>query len=185
MKECAAAAVRQCLWRYHEQLLREDENGLAASNIRKVLGDQKGALVIALLKTDDFEQNVSVELTASSATINRDAERQNAMLLVNILGTYYQRIMELITLASQPNIPPPIADVAKKIAEAWSNIIERTVRTFDQIRDPHTFIVEVSDELDNVKNLDASGLQGLAALVGGLAQRGADNGLGLPSAQQQ
>lgn len=185
MKDAAASAVRQCLWRYHERLLIEDDDGPAATNIKAVLGEERGSLVIALLRTDDFQQSVSVELTASSAQINRDSERQNAMLLVNILGTYYQRIMELITLASQPGIPQPIAEVAKKIAEAWSNIIERTVRTFDQVRDPNAFIVEVSEELDSIKDLNQPGLQGLAQLIGGLGQAAGDNGLGQPPPVQQ
>lgn len=171
-----AAAVRQCLYRYQERLLTGD--GDAEATIRKVLGERDGGMVVDLLKRDDFDEAVSVELTASSASVNREADRQGAVLLANLLGQYYQRILELVAIAARPDVPPAVRDVAKKIAEKAGEVIDRTVRTFDQIRDPETFIVRVEEELDSgLAGQSPAGILGqLLGLVGGGAAGGANGG---------
>ena len=85
----------------------------------------------------------------------KDGDRQNAMMLVNILAQYYQRTLELVAIAANPQTPPAVVEVAKKIADSAGEIIDRTIRTFDQIRDPSTFIIQVEEEIDQaVKIID-------------------------------
>lgn len=172
-----AGAVRQCLFRYSEQIKAGNKD--AEQNITKVLGAKDGNLAIEVLRDPDFDKAIAVELTASSASVNRDADRQNAIMLVNILAQYYQRVMELVTISSNPQVAPEVKTVASKIAKAAGEIIERTIRTFDQIRDPRTFIVSVEEELDGLAGLSKSGLDGLGrilSLVGGPQANGAANG---------
>ncbi len=164
MRLCTGAALRQCLYRYQERLLAG--NGKIERHFVDVLGQQDAALVIGLLRDASFDESVSVELTASNAFVNQEAERQNAMLLTNLLAQYYERTMQLVMLASNPQTPQPVKDVALKIAQAASEIIERTIRTFDQIRDPAAFIVNVEDEL-NAVNPPQAGLQQLLGMIGG------------------
>jgi hypothetical protein len=159
-----AGAVRQCLYRYQERLLAGDRE--SERHIRRVLGDAEGDLVISLLKDPDFDECVAVTMTASSASVNREADRQNSLMLVNILSQYYDKTLQLVAIAANPQTPPPVRDVAGKIAEAAGRIIERTIRTFDQVRDPQTFIVNVSEELDGIQDLSQQGMLGLAGLVG-------------------
>lgn len=157
--------VKQCLWRYHERLLTEPTGGPAERNIRAVLGQPRADLVIALLKEDDFLQSSNVELTASNASINRDADRQNSILLANFMGAWGEKILQLISIASQPQTPEPVREAAKKLAIAASAIAERTVRTFDQIRDPSRYIVDVESELDSAVDIQPNALQSLLGLM--------------------
>lgn len=166
IRRLLASSVRQCLWRYHEELRRERPGGMAHTNIEKVLGREDAQLVIELLKRDDFVQCVSVELTASTAAVNQDTERQNALLLANFLGTYGEKILQLVTIASTPQTPEPVKEAAKKLAEAASAIAERTIRTFDQIRDPYQYIVDVNDELDKAVDMQQNGMGMLTQLLG-------------------
>ena len=73
-----------------------------------------------------------------------------------------------MSIAANPTTPPVIRDVAQKIANSAGEIIELTIRTFDQVRDPATFIIDVNDELDAMKGLSQEGLAGLAAMQAGL-----------------
>src|SRR5258706_4186803 len=83
--------------------------------------------------------------------------------------------MELVTIAANPQVPPEVKTTAQKIATAAGEIIERTIRTFDQIRDPRTFIVDVGEELDSaLACVNQNGLQGLSQLPAGLS--GPQNG---------
>jgi len=173
-----AGAVRQCLLRESERLLAGDK-GLA-EHIEKIHGPRKGMEIVETLKDPDFHLHYAIELTASSTTINRDVERQNSILLVNILGQYYQRVLELVAIASNPQTPEPVRDAAKKIAEAAGAIIGRTLRTFDQVRDPEAFIVDVNAELDKAGQAGQQGMQMLMQMFAPMAGAGASAGA-LPS----
>lgn len=167
MRNGAARSVRQCLYRYQERLLAGD--GEVEEHLYRILDDDAPA-VIALLRDPEFDEAVTVELTASSASVNRDADRQNAIMLVQLLGQYYQRTLELVSIAANPQTPPPVRNVAEKIAEAAGKIIERTIRTFDVIRDPDAFILDVEQELDEIQGLSAQGMLGVTNILSSLAQ---------------
>ena len=168
-----AEAAFQCLIRYQERV--RDGDAEVEFHILQLLGDDPeaddGGLVLEILRRADLEKAMTVELTASSASINRDADRQNAVMLVNLLANYYQKTLELVGIASNPQTPAPVRDVAKKIAESAGEIIDRTIRTFDQIRDPATFIIDVERELDqNAGQLDQNGLSMLQSMMQGQGQ---------------
>ena len=63
-------------------------------------------------------------------------------------------------------------DVARRISESAGAIIDRTIRTFDQIRDPETFIIHIGEELDQLQGISQDGLSGLAQIVAQLDQGG-------------
>ena len=151
-----ANALKQCMYRYQERLLAGDI--VAEKHIHDILGAEDGALVVQTLKHKDFDRGVSIEMMASNAAVNKESERQNSIMLTNLLATYYQRALELVMLASNPQVPEPVRDTAKKIAESASNIIERTIRTFDEIRDPGAFIIDIAEEIDQTKGLAQDGL---------------------------
>lgn len=148
MRMACTDAVVQALYRYQERLLKGDKK--AEEHINKVLGDVDGLLVIDLLKDKDFTNNVTVEFTAASPSVNREADRQNAILLFNILGQYYSKAMEMVALAANPQTPPEIAMAAKQIADRVNELIERTLRTFDQVRDPRGLTLDLGPLLDKL-----------------------------------
>jgi hypothetical protein len=163
MRACVSGAVSQALYRYQERLLAGDVN--AEANILAVLGYKDGTAVINLLRDESFDEQVTVELTAASASVNREADKQNSMMLVNILSQYYQKTLELSILAANPQTPPEVRSVALKIVNAASEIIDRTIRTFDQVRDPSTFVIELENEINSL-DVSAQEQQGLAQLIG-------------------
>lgn len=173
-----AGAVRQCLLREQEQLLAGDKR--LEDHLLKIHGPVAGRHVIDALRDEEFETGYALELTASSATVNRDVERQNALLLTNILGQYYERSLQLIGIAANPQTPGPVRDVAGKIAAAAGELIDRTLRTFDQVRDPAAFIVHFNEEIDQTKDLGVQGMTMLMQMLGGITG-GEQNGGALPT----
>lgn len=165
MRKATAGAIKQCLLRYQERLLTGDKN--VEIHIAEVMGIEDAKVIIETLKSKDFDDAMIVEMTASSSSINSDADKQNALLLVNVLATYYEKTLLLVQIASNPQVPQPVRDVAKKIAEVSGEIIDRTIRTFDQIRDPDTFIIDANAELDKA-DVDQEGLNELSQIFGQL-----------------
>jgi hypothetical protein len=159
---CVADVIKQAMYRYQERVLAHDAKVMM--HIFDVLGQDDGLLVMEVLRDPHFDEGIKMEMTASSATVNRETERQNAMFLISLLSQYYEKITQLTMMAANPQLPQPIRDVAMKIAKAAGEIVERTIRTFDQIRDPEEFIINVEAELDQMGQ-DANMQQALQAIM--------------------
>ena len=171
MREATGGCVIEGISRYSERI----QNGDMAveSYLQELLGPEDAKLVIEILSKPNFLQRVTVELTASSASINREADRQNAIMLVNLLGQYYEKTLQLVQLASNPQVAAPVRDAAQKIAAAAGEVIERTIRTFDQVRDPQTFVVNISEEIDAAgQQANQEGMLGLLAAMSGAGGAG-------------
>src|SRR5438445_11457682 len=131
--------------------------------------------------SDRFEASVGVELTATAASVNGAQDRQDSILLLQTMSMYYQRSMELITLASNPQATEPMKITARQIHEKVSEIIDRTIRTFDQVRDPRTFILDMNEALDAMPAAP-QGLNGLAQWLGSVMPQGGGPGPAGPGA---
>lgn len=168
-KGAVVDAMKQWVYRYQEQILANQQQ--VKDHIVDVLGIDDGMRVVALLSRSDFDEAVQMELTASSASLNRESDRQNSIVLMNIMFQYYQRCIELTTLVSNPQIPQPVRDVAVKIATASGELLDRTLRTFDSLRDPGAFILDFEEQL----NQNVQGVAGpeLLQLIQLLSQGGA------------
>ena len=158
-------SLMQCMYRYQERVLAGDTK--AIEHIYDVLGVEDGSRVVAMLSEQSFDENIVVELTAATASINKEADRQNAMMLIQILMGYYQRVLELVAIAADPQAPPEVKQVALKIAEASGEVIDRTIRTFDSVRDPALLIIEMEDEMEAaMANAPQQGIGQLLQMMG-------------------
>lgn len=179
MREQTAEAVRQAVERIRERLLGGDKQ--AEDDIRAVLSEEDADNVIEILKlTGPVSDSVMIEFTAASASVNRDADRQNALLLTDRLGGYYDRILNLAIVASNPQTPPEVKKLIASIVEKGTEIMDRTIRTFEQVRDPQTFLLNVQEQLEDT--LNPSGEQGspLAEILAALGGGGGQEQQGLP-----
>jgi hypothetical protein len=147
MRGALSRSIVQCIWRYRERVLADDKQVI--TKLAKILGPDDGALVVQVLRQDDFQSAVEIELTASSASVNRDQDRQSMIILgTQVLGPYYQRVIELAMLASNPQLPPEVREVIGKVARATADGIDQIVRTFDQVRDPQLLAVSIISDLE-------------------------------------
>jgi hypothetical protein len=179
MRRAIADALKQCLYRYQERLLA-GRNGVA-DHIYAILGANDGKLAIELLRDESFDEQIDVELTASSASVNREADRQNAVMLINTLGQYYQNMIQLTMLAANPQTPPEVREVAKKVSMASSELIDRTLRTFDQIRDPDSFTVDIEDQITSAAaGAPELAMQQLISQLSGTGEQSQSSPLALP-----
>jgi len=123
-------------------------------------------------------------LTASSVTVNREVEKNEMLQLVDRLSIYYEKILQLAAVATNPMTPPPVAMVARQIAEKSAEVLDRVLRTFDSVRDPQDLIVHIEQQIDQALpgQQVQQALPMLQALLGGGAQQpgapGAQNGGG-------
>lgn len=140
MREKTARAVRQAVYRYRERVRVGDKQVIA--HIEEVMGDEKANFIVETLRSVELEHAIALELTASTASVNREADRQNAILLSQLLGGYYQQTAALAMQAAASGLPPEVRALLLDIANKGKEMMDRTIRTFDQVRDPKTFLLD-------------------------------------------
>jgi hypothetical protein len=134
MRETTAAAVRQCLYRYRERLKADDKK--VKQHLARVLGEEGALLMEELLTSDDFDRAVSLEFKAATASVNREQDRQNAIMMANVTNQYYTQVVNLAIQASSQQISEPVRDILVDAAKRGTAMMDVIMRTFDQFRHP-------------------------------------------------
>ena len=164
MRTALSNAIKQSMFRYQEQLLAG--NTFVKAHINKVLGEQRGKLVIDMLGREDFDEAINIELTATSERTSSGARLQSLLQMSQIMVQYWERVMQLGAIATNPQTPAPMREIAQKIADSAGELVERIARQFDTIRDPKAFIVEFGEQLDQAAQIsDQSTLNELGFLT--------------------
>ena len=147
----AAELMTGCLLRLQEQYLKGGEaRRNCLSLILRAVGGKNTKLIEEMFAmgsdNTDLRDQLTIEVTASSSSVNREADKQSAVQLVTLLGQYYDKLLQLGSVLANPQTPPELKQLATEIAKASSIAIERMVRTFDNVRDPDQLIPKLGGE---------------------------------------
>jgi hypothetical protein len=74
---------------------------------------------------------MAVELTASTATINKEVEKQSLLALMGIVDGYYQKVIQAGMIMANPQVPGEIKEFIMKATEGAKYTMEQVVRTFN------------------------------------------------------
>lgn len=156
VRDGAADLIHQCLMRMREQYnkggkLRRD----VVEYVSKAVGPKLAPRIFEIFQSSnnaELRDYITIEVTASSASINREADRQAALMLVSMLGQYYDKVLQMAQLFFNPQIPPEMKQLTLEIAKAQAKAVERLLRTFDTVRDPYQFIPESIQKLQEKPN---------------------------------
>ncbi len=85
--------------------------------------------------------------------------------MANTLAPYYEKMFQLTAQVVNPATPPELRSAALKIIHSTSELVDRIIRTFEQFKDPETFIVDTSEEIleaEQQAQLQKMMMQGMA-----------------------
>jgi hypothetical protein len=167
MREKTAAAVRQAVYRYRERLLARDR--AVEEHLLMVMDAERASLITELLTTGEFEKAVAIEMTASTAQVNREADRQNAILVANMMQSYYQQTAALALQAATQPMPPELRKLLMDVAAKGTELMDRTLRTFDNVRDPKSFLLDLTKLEDTIEAGNAAQAQAEAMAAQAIA----------------
>lgn len=105
-------------------------HGLPEKNVpaspEAVLGTEDGMLVRTLLESeDDIRGLVGITLNVSTAAVNREVEKQSSLQLFQVVVGYFERIMQVAQLATNPMAPPELKMIAAKMAQGADKLMDR------------------------------------------------------------
>ncbi len=76
-------------------------------------------------------KKLEIPITSATASINREVERQNLLMLTNQLGTFYQQMSQLMVAINNPMVPPQVKDYLTQVATCATNLETRLMKAFD------------------------------------------------------
>lgn len=144
IRRAYADAMNQCFMRMREQHAKGGEKRKNVMRyITYAIGVKNAELieqVFTASTTIDLRDKVVIEVTASSTSINRQADRQNALERMQVMGGYYQQFAQVGQIILSPQAPPELKQLMLSIAKAGNETVKNFLRTFDDVRDPEIFI---------------------------------------------
>lgn len=140
----ADALVQACLRMQEKYQTDDSARDYLRSYWTKLLGPRGAAQIAKIMEdpTRDIRDALVIEMTAATQSINREADRQSSTMMMQMLGQYYQRMIQMSALAASPQAPPGVKAMIEKIAKANTEAMDRFLRTFDQVRDPSLFLID-------------------------------------------
>ncbi len=173
MRGCIAAAIRQCLYRTQERIKAKDK--AVIEDIKNVLGDKADKFLELMGKVDNLIDAVDIQVTASSVSINREADRQSWVMLSQLAEKYYQSRIQLEQLKAQAPTQE-MKQLVEAIEAASIKLMRRILRTFETVSDVDAYLAEVEGIKQMTEQLPPQaqgGLNGLAQMMQERAQSGA------------
>lgn len=176
-------AMRQAVMRYQERVLANDEDVI--NDIYLMLGEERGGLLIELFKMPGFGDSVAIELTASTAQVNRDAEKQNWILLMQQFTVIFDKVFMLTQVMESPQMGPLAKQVAQRIIQMMMELLDRVYRSFDQVRDPATLLLNIREAMAEAEQSQPpQALAQLGMALEGMFGGGESNGAGAGEREQ-
>ncbi len=141
IRNAAADSLKQCIYREQERLLTGDPQ--LEQYLIKLLGQKDAQLYTQILKDTEFDDSVTVEMAASSASQNKQADQQALLGFGQLFRQYVQDMAQAAVATSNPQVPPLLKTIIEQGAEGYSKLMSRIMLTFDQIRDPENFLLSL------------------------------------------
>ena len=142
--------VRECLGAVGKKVLLLNAQFRPTGMAYFVKG-QDGELIERVLDLPEefIADGIGMELTASTATINREIEKQGLLSLMGTLTQYYQQLIQISGIAMNPQSPPPVQQLALQMADGARYLMSMIVQTFE-IRAVDTLLPpSLADQLES------------------------------------
>lgn len=123
------------------------------------LGLKDGAKVHEILQfpTELIRAAVGVELTATSAQLNKEVEIRTNQIILGMVLQFYQQIMQAMMILANPQVPPPVQMIAQQMVTGGATLMRRIMDAYD-VQDVDKIIPDLSEALGNGQQLNS--LQG-------------------------
>lgn len=140
------------------------------------LGQKTGELVTKVLQfpTDLVRTGMLVDLTATSASYNKEVQIRKDTIITQMVTQYYQQLLGTMQIAVNPQAPPALRYVAMQAAIGGSKLLKNILQNYGEL--------DADDLLPDINQaLQLAGLQpqqGNPQLGPGQGSQAADPGLG-------
>lgn len=120
-----------------------------------------------------FHRRVQVSLNISSAAASKEKDKQDLVVLINLLMGVYEKVLETAIPFTNPQIPIEWKTIAREVYRGLSEAVTRLISAFDQFKDPGVALPpEIADALDSILATQTAMATALPRIEGGVAPGG-------------
>ena len=152
----------------------------------QVLDEKDAQLVRALLEQPaSLRGIVNIQLNASTAAVNRQAEQQGNMQLVGMVNQYVQQITQMAATIANPMVPPEIKAIMTHSIEGLDKLYDKLFQSFDAFDLTSILAAEIVEEMFQKSMMQQQQMQamGINPQQLAMAQQAQGGGNGKPQAQ--
>lgn len=126
------------------------------------MGPQDGQMVHTILQfpMELLRTSIGVELTATSAQLNKEVEIRTNQIILQMVMQFYQQLFQGVGLAVNPQVPPPLRQLAMQMVEGGTILMRRILDAYG-VQDAKRLIPAIEELMGN-------GQQQLNSLYGAL-----------------
>ena len=159
-RRCFGGVGRQALELY-QQFNQNGKEYLA-------MGQADGEVVHRILQfpLELIRTSIGVELTATSANLNKEVEIRTNQLLMSMLTQFYQQIMQGVSYMINPQMPPEIRQLAAEMVQGGTILMRRILDSYG-VQDADMLVPTLggminsgNQQLNTISNLAAGGQGG-------------------------
>ena len=91
------------------------------------LGQEDGQIIHDFLQfpTELIRMGVSIEVTATSASLSKEVEIRTNTLVMQMLSQFYEQMLGVMQIALNPQVPPPMRNVAMLMMQGGSVMMRK------------------------------------------------------------
>lgn len=125
--------MREGLGRVGKRILELNQRFRPRGAAFFVQGEKEGELTEAVLSLPpEFSAaGMAIELTATTATINREIEKQGLIALMGLANQYYQTLGQAAMGLSNPQVPGELKELIVRMTQGGEYLFKRIAQTFD------------------------------------------------------
>jgi hypothetical protein len=108
-----------------------DYSKFGIRNSLKGIFGEKGVEIQKALEA--YKSNkIGLPIYSSTASVNREVEKQNDFILVNLMRQHYMATAQLIAQINSPVTPPDLKDYLKEVIKASNLVLKSVLRNFEK-----------------------------------------------------
>jgi hypothetical protein len=127
-------------------LLSDYANHGVRSELLELFGDKATKITKAFEAVESGR--IGLPIYSSSASTNKEVEKQNEIMLVQVLRQHYMGVSQLMAQSGGMMVPPPVKDYLEKVIKASNSLMRSVLSVFDK-EDIDTLVPEVNNGQPN------------------------------------
>jgi len=113
-----------------------------------VLGQRDGEMVRQILQfpLELIRHSVAIDVTATSAALNKDVQVRTNTILMQLVTQFYQQMYQMMTLVVNPQMPPLLRMLAERMIVGSNTMMRRVLDSYD-MQDVDRIIPDIQEIL--------------------------------------
>lgn len=162
--------IRACLSESGQRIVELYQQYNQHGKEYRVMGEKEGGILHQILQfpMQLIRNGIAIDVTATSASANKDVEIRTNTIIMQMITQYYQQVMQAMSYVVNPQVPEPLRTLAYDMANSGGILMKRILDSYG-LQDADKLIPQLEQiisggqqTLDSIGGAFAGGAYGAA-----------------------